>query len=86
MKGCKVTQSQSQSFGFREKIRKLAYLLKGIKRPNRFIDSFLEERCIAAALIEYFFSESLSPLCTVHKSLSFGQVTPFCHLIMGVSL
>jgi hypothetical protein len=54
MKGFKVTQSLHHKGGFREKNRKLAVLLKGIKRPNRFIDSFLEKN-IGVALIEYFF-------------------------------
>ncbi len=52
-----VTQSLHHKDGLREQNRKIADLLQGIKRRNRFIesDSLLEDQNIGVALIEYFF-------------------------------
>jgi hypothetical protein len=83
MKGFKATQSRHHKGGFREKNLKLALLLKGIKLLNRFIDSFdsfLEERCIGVALIDYFLSESRPPL--THASI-IRSWEPFLSLING---
>ncbi len=57
MKGFNATQSfhRCKIFGFGEKKSQNRKFLKGIKRQNRFIDSFLEEQRIGVALTDSFF-------------------------------
>ena len=57
MKGFKATHRfiAVKFLVLERKNRKIANFLKGIKRQNRFIDSFLEEQRIGVALTDSFF-------------------------------